>query len=118
MKSVNDLLDYVEKGHVADWLVAIERNIGRERLRVLCIKVLGWLKSQNHLRTKRALDLNMAYPWCAELAGVLAQDAHLAAIFAVAENTFDFREDVSDELRNEIRAMVDKDYEPRLMTVK
>ena len=118
MKSVNDLLDYVEKGHTADWLVAIELNIGRERLRVLCIKVLGWLKSQNRIRTKRPLDLNMAYPWCAELASVLVQDAHLAAIFAVVESAFDFREDVSDELRNEIRAKVDKDYEPRLMAVK
>jgi hypothetical protein len=118
MESVNDLLDYVERGRAADWLAAIEGTIGRQRVRVVSIKVLSWLKSQNHLRTKRALDLNMAYPWCAELATVLAQDSRLAGIFVVAGNTFDFREEVSEELRNEIRAKVDADHNPRLMALK
>jgi hypothetical protein len=118
MESVNDLLDYVEMRHSADWLVEIEQRIGRERLRVVVIKVLAWLKSQNHLRTKRGLDVNMAYPWCADLAGCLAPDVHMASMFTVSEGVFDFHEGVGEDLRDEIRAGVDKGHKPPLMTMR
>lgn len=116
MESVNELLDCVEKGRSADWLAVVERQIGRKRLRVVAINILAWLKSQNRLRTKRPLDLNMAYPWCTDLIAYLAPDVHLVSIFVISENTFDFREDVDENSRNAIRAMVDRDFRPPLMT--
>jgi hypothetical protein len=118
MDSVNELLDYVEKGRSAVWLALVEQQIGCERLRIVVIKILAWLKSQNRLRTKRPLDLNMAYPWCADLIDLLAPNVHLVSIFIISENTFDFREDVDEELRNEIRATVDRDYNPPLRIMR
>jgi hypothetical protein len=118
MESVHDLLDYIETGRSANWLAEIEQRIGCERLRVVVIKVLCWLKSQIRLRAKRGLDVNTAYPWCADLLGWLAPDVHLASIFTVSERIFNFREDVSEAVRNSIRDQVDKGHKPPLITMR
>jgi hypothetical protein len=114
MDCILDLIAYVERGQGSEWISRIEVVIGAARLRVVAIKLLGWLKSQNRLRTKRPLDLKVAFAWCAELRNVLAHDSSLGTIFVASDNSVDFRSEISEDLRNEIRGEVDSNHNPPL----
>ena len=118
MVRIIELLEYVQNQRLSDGLAWLHQKFGPQRLRGMAINVLDWLKSQNRLRTKLPLELNRAYPWCADLAAFLAEDKDLSLVFDIENSQFDFREDVAEELRSTIRAKVDLGYNPPLRTLK
>ncbi len=117
MQVIRDLLAYVNDGRVGESLAATQESIGPTGLRVVAIKVLSWLKSQNRLPTKRPLKINMEYPWCANLATLLATNTDIAVIFVLCEDAFDFRAEIAEGTRREILACVDAHYQPPLITL-
>jgi len=116
MGIILELLDFVNKGQVSEWLHHAETRLGREEVRLLAIKLLGWLKSRNRFQRNRPLALNKHRPWCRELVDWLTHDERLASLFSASEDSFDFRDDVPEELRRAIWAKVDAEYSPRLRT--
>ncbi|RKZ47026.1 MAG: hypothetical protein DRR16_17830 [Candidatus Parabeggiatoa sp. nov. 3] len=115
LKRIRDLLEYVNTQRVPASLSEIKECLGQRELRVISIKILSWLKSQNRLLKKRPLRLNMQHPWCANLSDWLKQDEVLAKVLAISDNHCDFGDEVSETERKAIIIMVDKEYQPKLM---
>jgi hypothetical protein len=113
---IRDILDYVNTQRVSISLTKIEEYLGQEKLRVISIKILSWLRNQNRMLKKRPLRLNMQYPWCVNLSSWLEQDEVLAKVFTISDNTCDFSDEVSETEKKAIRIMVDEGYRPKLMT--
>src|SRR3954452_20923733 len=94
MTIIDDLLAFVNSGHVSEGLLIARQRMSDEDLRIVAIKILSWLKSQNRVHTKRPLPLNIEYPWCSQLIDWLTVDSHLSNLFSESEGLFDFRPDV------------------------
>lgn len=116
MEVIHDLLDYVNEGTLCESLQSGADTIGSHRLRVVAIKVLGWLKSQHRMATKCALALNRSHTWCENLEVWMQLGSPLSECFEIGEDGFDFRAEVTQDERDDIRAMVDTHHQPRLMT--
>ena len=116
MDVIDDLLDFVETGAACGWLAAVEQQIGHLRLRVIAIKILSRLKSQHRFPKIRPLELNLSYPWCADLQDHLMGQPKFAALFVVSEGAMDFHGSISDDVRREIRARANERYNPPLRT--
>jgi hypothetical protein len=107
MRVIEDLLDYVERGVVSEELSGAKDQIGQERLRVVTIMILHWLKCE-----KGPLSLNMSYPWCVELLALMRLDSRLSSLFVASGLSLDFREDIGNDTREMIRSTVDLRYKP------
>jgi hypothetical protein len=117
METIESLLDYVDTKRLSERLAVPPDKISHDDVRVAAIKILGWLKSQNRMATKRALPLNSEFNWCVNVATLLAEVPNLRTVFFATDSEFDFRPEINQETRNEIRAIVDARYRPPLMSL-
>jgi hypothetical protein len=113
---INALLAYVNNEGLFPPLVEIQQILGSRDLRVVCIKLLGWLKSQHREFRKRGLMLDDHFVWCANLKRWIAQGGSLSDMFCISNNVFDFRPTVSHTDRKAIRALVNDKHHPPVRT--
>jgi hypothetical protein len=118
MAVIDDFIEYVEAGRLRESLKQSAQDIGAKRLRGAAIKVLGWLKDQNRREREAPLSLNMNYPWCNELAMLVRPGGVLSPWFAISDNEFDFHSGVGEDERKDIRAAVDRGFNPPLRTLQ
>ncbi len=118
-----DLIEFANNGKVATSLRETEGRLGRVRLRMAIIELLGWLKTQAHRRSRpswhrflRPLRLKPEYPWCADLRDLIMTVTDLNELFEITPSGIDFHPQISSEERQRAETFVDNAYRPRLMT--
>ncbi len=113
---VDGLLVYVESGATSPGLSPGVEAMDQLRVRVIAIKLLGWLRLQATSLTERPLELIDAYTWSQDLRKLITLCSSFSEVFEIQGNSIDFRATVSMEERTRIRQMVVRRYKPRLFT--
>lgn len=113
---IYELVELVETGKVPVSLAQIDGSIGSQELRVVAIKVLGWLKSRARFPNDRPFNLYDSFGWCANLRVLVASSDELSSTFQIDGNVLNFAPTVTPLERREIEKFVDQHYRPPLMT--
>lgn len=91
-------------------------EIGEERLRVVVVKLLGWMKSQHRMGKLRPLVLKSHYHWCQDLTLLMEKHQLFSEILELRQKELVLRSSLSEETQLELCAIVDRNHEPRLIT--
>lgn len=110
-----ELILFVETGIPSGSLVSLTNGVKAADLRLCAMVLLEWLKTMNRCRHKEALELYKDVEWCTQVRGVMSAIPQFKTLFAVSEQQIDFAPAITPEVRDEIRAFVDKNYNPRIM---
>jgi hypothetical protein len=115
VNTVQEMLRYVENG-VANTptLMQVRSMIGDDRLRVLCIKLLGWMKSQHRIGKLRPLQLKAEHEWAQNLRCVTSEKLW-SEVFELSGDELGFCATLTVEQRFDLCAAVDREYQPTLM---
>lgn len=77
-------------------------------LSVVIIEVLSWLRlehkrkvwiSQGRKTKHKPLEIDLKYPWCANLKMILEKEEDFGNLFAIKDGKFDFLDSISEEER-------------------
>ena len=99
-------------------------NADNEELNVIAIEILSWLKLQRKRElwleqgrkiSLKPMELNMSFPWCKTLVGLLQKNNVFSETFCVDGNSLNIREDVSEEIAHEMRIYADEKYNPQMI---
>ena len=91
-------------------------------LSVVIIKVLSWLRlehkrkvwiSQGRKTKHKPLDIDLKYPWCANLKMILEKEEDFGNHFAIKDGKFDFSNKVSEEEKKTSREKAFQNYNPQ-----
>ena len=111
---IKDIIDFVNENKTPNSFFNIEEKLGKLDLRLISIKLLGWLKSQHRCLKKRPLKLEKKYPWSNDLIRWVEEYKELSTLFVVSEGKLDFSGEVPEIERGKIRAFVNSEYNPPL----
>ena len=116
MDTIYELIGFLSKGSEGSpALQQAEEVVGETRLRVLSIKLLGWMKSQHRLGKIRPLTLNAEHEWCENLRQVMVQRL-FADVFELQETQLILSTALGVDKQLALCALVDREYSPTLMT--
>ena len=71
---INDIVFFVNHNEFPKSLVKLEKILSKDDLRIVSIKLLGWLKYQHASSLKRALKMKDDYKWCTDFKKWLSND--------------------------------------------
>jgi hypothetical protein len=114
--AIEQLGAFFKNGEVASEIRIAAEALGTERLRVVIIHLFKWLNSQARMGSKRPLSLIEGAEWSQNVCDLLSAVKNLDAIFAVTRNELDFRDQIQEDARDEIRRFVHEVYRPRLFS--
>ncbi len=98
--------------------------IDSEILIVIVTEILSWLKlerkrelwiEQGKKTSLKPLELNMNYPWCKSLSGLLAEDNAFSEVFCIDGKILKFKDGISEEYIKESRELADRNYNPPMI---
>lgn len=122
MNIVEKLIEYRDTQNSA--VLGDVSNADNEELNVIAIEILSWLKlqrkrelwlKQGRKTSLKPMELNMSFPWCKTLVGLLQSNNVFSEVFSVDANSLDVREDVSEEIAHEMRCSADEKYNPQMI---
>jgi hypothetical protein len=113
---IAEFVDYVENRTTGNTLASVQGKIEATDLRILAIKLLGWLKEMARTGKHRPLAFNNTYTWCHNLLTLLSNIPQLNDLLVVDGNHIDFRDTLPADERVEIARYVDDHYKPKLRT--
>ena len=123
MDTVDALLKYIQ---VRDKKILIRNvQISDYELSVVVVNILSWLKlehkrsiwiSQGKKNCFKSLDIDMQYPWCANLYKIVENEKLFHDCFLIRDGKFDFSDAVSEEDKIVAREKVYKNYNPQKHT--
>lgn len=113
---IDDLILYVVNQKTAASIDTVFAKISPQDFRVVCIKILEWMKSQNRIRYKNAMAIDRKYDWCNNLEIWISTDSNSAKIFEIAQEEFSLNRRLNELERAELYKYVDDNYHPPLMT--
>lgn len=117
MDTIHALISFVNNGKADGSLFqSVSSEIGDDRMRVIAIKVLGWMKSQHRMGKLRPLRLKPAWSWCNELSELMSRLDIFSDVLELQTSGIVFKSSLSEKTKLEICELVDRKYEPRLMT--
>ena len=111
---MRDLVELVEAGKVTSSLTEANATIGSQPLRVVAIKLLGWLKARTAFPNERPLKLSDEVEWCANLRTLMSSSPELSAMFQIDGDALNFSPAVPQAQRREIEEFVGQNYRPPL----
>ena len=114
--TVSDVITYVNDSDlIPDSLATAHDAIGRNPLRVACIKLAGWWRRES-LQTSRHpyLALNPEHDWYSNLLTILESTPELAAITNISERRCEFASSLSAESIATINEYARERYRPTL----
>jgi hypothetical protein len=112
-----ELVDFVEKMTPGAILAPAVGRIGEKEVRVVAIKLLGWLKERAREGRQLWLAFKKSYPWCQNLL-LLLETPPVAELFEVDGNRIDFHDNIEVDERQEIEKYVDLGYKPRVTVLR
>lgn len=91
-------------------------------LNVVVVKILSWLKLENKRSiwiaqgkktSFKSLEVNIRYPWCANLYQLVENEKLFHDYFSIKEGKFDFADEVSEEEKIMAREKAYQNYNPQ-----
>lgn len=115
MDFVKMLAAYVDTGQISNTSIRdAEDIIGKYRLRILCIKLLGWMKSQHRIGKPSRLHLKKEHAWCKDLRELMLSTAMFDNVLEIQNHFLDFATSLTQESRSELCATADQLYDAPL----
>ena len=119
MSTIDELLRYMKK---RDKSILITNNqLSDYELNVVVVKILSWLKLENKRSiwiaqgkktSFKSLEVNIRYPWCANLYQLVENEKLFHDYFSIKEGKFDFADEVSEEEKIMAREKAYQNYNP------
>ena len=123
MDIVGAMLKYME---VKDKRILVKNiQISDYELTVVVVKILSWLKlehkrsiwiSQGKRNRFKPLEIDMRYPWCANLYKLVENESLFQDCFFIKNSKFGFLDSVSEEDRRKARERAYQNYNPQKRT--
>lgn len=123
MDIVAAMLKYME---VKDKRILVKNiQISDYELTVVVVKILSWLKlehkrsiwiSQGKRNRFKPLEIDMRYPWCANLYKLVENESLFQDCFLIKNSKFGFLDSVSEEDRRKAREKAYQNYNPQKRT--
>lgn len=123
MDIVGAMLKYME---VKDKRILVKNiQISDYELTVVVVKILSWLKlehkrsiwiSQGKRNRFKPLEVDMRYPWCANLYKLVENESLFQDCFLIKNSKFGFLDSVSEEDRRKARERAYQNYNPQKRT--
>lgn len=123
MDIVAAMLKYME---VKDKRILVKNiQISDYELTVVVVKILSWLKlehkrsiwiSQGKRNRFKPLEVDMRYPWCANLYKLVENESLFQDCFLIKNSKFGFLDSVSEEDRRKAREKAYQNYNPQKRT--
>ncbi len=123
MDIVAAMLKYME---VKDKRILVKNiQISDYELTVVVVKILSWLKlehkrsiwiSQGKRNRFKPLEVDMRYPWCANLYKLVENESLFQDCFLIKNSKFGFLDSVSEEDRRKARERAYQNYNPQKRT--
>ena len=123
MDIVGAMLKYME---VKDKRILVKNiQISDYELTVVVVKILSWLKlehkrsiwiSQGKRNRFKPLEIDMRYPWCANLYKLVENESLFQDCFFIKNSKFVFLDSVSEEDRRKAREKAYQNYNPQKRT--
>ena len=123
MDIVAAMLKYME---VKDKRILVKNiQISDYELTVVVVKILLWLKlehkrsiwiSQGKRNRFKPLEIDMRYPWCANLYKLVENESLFQDCFFIKNSKFVFLDSVSEEDRRKAREKAYQNYNPQKRT--
>lgn len=123
MDIVGAMLKYME---VKDKRILVKNiQISDYELTVVVVKILSWLKlehkrsiwiSQGKRNRFKPLEVDMRYPWCANLYKLVENESLFQDCFLIKNSKFSFWDSVSEEDRRKAREKAYQNYNPQKRT--
>lgn len=123
MDIVAAMLKYME---VKDKRILVKNiQISDYELTVVVVKILSWLKlehkrsiwiSQGKRNRFKPLEVDMRYPWCANLYKLVENESLFQDCFLIKNSKFSFLGSVSEEDRRKAREKAYQNYNPQKRT--
>ena len=123
MDIVAAMLKYME---VKDKRILVKNiQISDYELTVVVVKILSWLKlehkrsiwiSQGKRNRFKPLEIDMRYPWCANLYRLVENESLFQDCFFIKNSKFVFLDSVSEEDRRKAREKAYQNYNPQKRT--
>ena len=123
MDIVAAMLKYME---VKDKRILVKNiQISDYELTVVVVKILSWLKlehkrsiwiSQGKRNRFKPLEIDMRYPWCANLYKLVENESLFQDCFLIKNSKFGFLDSVSEEDRRKAREKAYQNYNPQKCT--
>ena len=123
MDIVGAMLKYME---VKDKRILVKNiQISDYELTVVVVKILSWLKlehkrsiwiSQGKRNRFKPLEIDMRYPWCANLYKLVENESLFQDCFFIKNSKFSFWDSVSEEDRRKAREKAYQNYNPQKRT--
>ena len=123
MDIVAAMLKYME---VKDKRILVKNiQISDYELTVVVVKILSWLKlehkrsiwiSQGKRNRFKPLEIDMRYPWCANLYKLVENESLFQDCFFIKNSKFGFLDSVSEEDRRKAREKAYQNYNPQKCT--
>lgn len=117
MDIVGAMLKYME---VKDKRILVKNiQISDYELTVVVVKILSWLKlehkrsiwiSQGKRNRFKPLEIDMRYPWCANLYKLVENESLFQDCFFIKNSKFSFLDSVSEEDRRKAREKAYQNY--------
>jgi hypothetical protein len=85
------------------------------RLRHVCILLLSWMKARHRFGTIRPLELDFDYEWSQDIAKILSENIW-TDLFMISGTNLIFNPAIPEAKLFELFEIVNKEYNPRLMT--
>lgn len=123
MDIVGAMLKYME---VKDKRILVKNiQISDYELTIVVVKILSWLKlehkrsiwiSQGKRNRFKPLEIDMRYPWCANLYKLVENESLFQDCFLIKNSKFGFLDSVSEEDRRKAREKAYQNYNPQKRT--
>ncbi|MDE7446248.1 MAG: hypothetical protein K2N15_11205, partial [Lachnospiraceae bacterium] len=108
--------------HRNNQLMTTDIQISNYEMNVVVIMILSWLKLEHKRSLWKAegkkicfkpLEVNMQYPWCANLYNLVEKEKLFHDYFSIKEGKFDFSDTVSEEDKAIAREKAYQNYNPQ-----
>jgi hypothetical protein len=111
---VTELLEYVEHGNASGSLEKAIDIIGPIPLRIIAIKLLGWLREIALTGKYRPLTWNNKYDWCNNFLRLHELIPEFADTFRVGPRHLNLAQSITPQEQNDIIETVNARYRPKL----
>lgn len=115
-QSIKDLVKFIDSGITDNTLERAKEQIGVDNLRIVSIKLLGWLRSELLIIRGRPLNAKQNSRWFNDLKILVERTEGLYNLFSCSESSINFCCEVSKKERLSIHRYVFNNYKPPLRT--
>lgn len=114
--AIEQLCAFLKGGEVGPEIRPALDVLGQARLRAATSSLFKWLKSQARFGSKRPLTLEASLECSHNVCDMVSALKDLGTVFVIDKNELDFRNEVQEGERDEIRRFVHEVYQPRVFS--